>query len=348
MEECVNVYANQREGLLSLARRVAVDARSGAVDGTAFKGRPSKRRRTQQKNGPSTTSEMSVRATRSQSRMPLQICQESRERSIIEDSEDDGSQYGEEDSSPLPAKPFFDPGDGLVACPVCSKRMKEEAVYPHLDQCNGEDRSSTEQKDPTAMKKKSTSIAYSVASPCKARQRLGALNYSLLTETALRKKLFEIGIPSYGPKPLMQRRHMEWMNLWNASCDSSNPQTKRELLRELDNWERTQGRQIVNAQGPSGVMAKDFDTEGWTKSNKDDFADLIRRAREKAHKPVATGPKDDGLGQEDPREPQNLEPTLDSEHSSKCNNVVDLTSPAKPPLEQQQQSQGSQMNGVTA
>ena len=23
--------------------------------------------------------------------------------------------------------------DGLIACPICGARMKEEAVYPHLD-----------------------------------------------------------------------------------------------------------------------------------------------------------------------------------------------------------------------
>ena len=30
------------------------------------------------------------------------------------------------------------PDDGLVKCPICSRRMKEEAVYSHLDQCDGE------------------------------------------------------------------------------------------------------------------------------------------------------------------------------------------------------------------
>jgi E3 ubiquitin-protein ligase RAD18 len=32
----------------------------------------------------------------------------------------------------------YRPDDGLVKCPICSRRMKEEAVYPHLDQCDGE------------------------------------------------------------------------------------------------------------------------------------------------------------------------------------------------------------------
>lgn len=30
-----------------------------------------------------------------------------------------------------------EPNDGLVACPMCNRRMKEEAVFPHLDKCTG-------------------------------------------------------------------------------------------------------------------------------------------------------------------------------------------------------------------
>lgn len=29
--------------------------------------------------------------------------------------------------------------DGLSACPICNARMKEEAVFPHLDIHNGSD-----------------------------------------------------------------------------------------------------------------------------------------------------------------------------------------------------------------
>jgi E3 ubiquitin-protein ligase RAD18 len=349
MEECVNVYQKQRADLLNFARSIAVGAQNNAIDSSAPDERPRKRRRKDQTPDANTTSDVSTRATRSQSRMALHASQESREQSFVADSEDEGSQYGEDDSSSTPAKPSSGLEDGLVACPMCSKRMKEAAVFSHLDQCDGKARSSPRLKDPTPEKQPSTSVAYSVPSSTKARQRLGALNYSLLTETALRKKLSEIRIPSHGSKPLMQKRHMEWMSLWNASCDSSNPQTKQELLRELENWDRTQGRQIVNAQGPSGVMAKDFDTKAWTKSQKDDFADLIKRAKHKAPAPTTTAPNDDGHGKVDPSRPQDLKPTAHVEHSSKPNDLVDLTSPAKQPLEQQQQqSQGSQISGLTA
>ncbi|KAF7506780.1 hypothetical protein GJ744_011392 [Endocarpon pusillum] len=346
MEECVNVYEKQREHLLKIARSIAEGTKSKEMDDRALEGRPSKRRRIQQPNGPKVVSELPTRSTRSKSRMALQTTQESERQPSVEDSEDAGSQYSDEDLVSMTENPLPEPADGLVACPMCGSRMKEEEVFPHLDQCSGELRSSTPQKDSPANRKQSTSVAYSVQSPSKARQRLGALNYSLLTETALRKKLAEIGIPSHGPKALMQRRHMEWMNLWNASCDSSHPHTKRELLRELEIWERTQGRQIANAQGPAGVMAKDFDVEGWTRSNKDDFADLIRKARKKAHKRGPSELKHEGSEREAARKLDSLEPVADPHRSS--NGVVDLTSPAKPPLEQQQHSQGSQINSVAA
>lgn len=355
MEECVNVYKKQREDLLKLARSIADEARSRATDATAVEGRPSKKRRIQQSNGVDGTSVMPTRSTRSQSRVALQASQESLERLVVDDSGDDGSQYAEEDSGPPPSLNLpSEPADGLVECPMCSKRMKEESVFLHLDQCDGTDQSSpksknpaAKRKDPTAKQNEAISVAYSLPSTNKARQRLGALNYSLLSETALRKKLAEIGIPSYGSKPLMQRRHMEWMNLWNASCDSSNPMTKKQLLRELDIWERTQGRQIANTQGPSGVMAKDFDAEAWTRSNKDDFAELITRARAKAQKTVPVQTKTKRV-EESPRPSQDLKPTLQHDRSSVRNGVIDLTSPVKAPLEQQQDSQSSQMNRVSA
>lgn len=32
----------------------------------------------------------------------------------------------------------FELDDGLVACPMCNRRMKEEEVFPHLDRCEGD------------------------------------------------------------------------------------------------------------------------------------------------------------------------------------------------------------------
>ena len=105
----------------------------------------------------------------------------------------------------------------------------------------------------------------------------------------MRKKLRDLGIPDWGQKQLLQRRHTEWMNLWNANCDSKQPKSKRILLQELDIWERTQGG---HAAAPSrfttsnNVMRKDFDTNEWSSNHDDDFKRLIANARKKSQAQV--------------------------------------------------------------
>ena len=115
--------------------------------------------------------------------------------------------------------------------------------------------------------------------------RLPQLNYSLLKDTALRKKLSELGIPNGGPKDLLTRRHTEWINLVNANCDSLKPRTKRELLHELESWDRTQGRQILSTSNgigsASSVMSKTFDGAAWASNHGTTFQALIAQARRK-------------------------------------------------------------------
>lgn len=115
-------------------------------------------------------------------------------------------------------------------------------------------------------------------------ERLPQLNYSLLKENALRKKMVELGIPSGGHKALLIRRHTEWVNLVNANYDSSRPRTKRELLQVLFEWDRSQGRVIPNGLGratnTNSQMRKDFDTVAWGTVHNKDFQRLIQEARQ--------------------------------------------------------------------
>ena len=178
--------------------------------------------------------------------------------------------------------------------------MKEEAVFTHLDIHNkpvSVAQAQAEQSRLTILLQLSVSIltqvrkspSFNVVSrsrqPPKAMERLPQVNYSLLKDNALRKKLSELGLPSSGPRALLIRRHTEWINLVNANCDSRRPRTKRELLHELDIWDKTQGRQVGNSSngggGSSSVMDKDFDGAAWATSHDSDFQSLIARARRK-------------------------------------------------------------------
>ena len=130
-------------------------------------------------------------------------------------------------------------------------------------------------------------------------ERLPSLSYSIMNENTLRKKISSIGIPSWGSKQLLIRRHTEWVNIWNANCDSSNPRSKRELLRDLDIWERTQGGNASNAQGPASIggtiMAKDFDSSAWSTAHEDDYQRLIAQARRKSQPSATTSGAESGV-----------------------------------------------------
>lgn len=273
VEELVTNFKDSRKSLLDFARQAAEKEEDTDVR------RPRKRRKVE---SDLSTRQVPTRSTRSQARKEaVRASQESvRTDEEIADSE---SEYEDEPerSAHFPevvSDAISEPEDGLIACPGCGRRMKAEAVFTHLDTCasNNGDVSSPQ---PIA---KPTSIAYTQLSTTSQKERLPTLAYSMLNDNALRKKLKELGISNQGPKLLMQKRHTEWVNLWNANCDSRTPRSKRELLKELEIWERTQGKQIANNLGLNGVMAKDFDGDAYVKSNKNDFDDLIRKAREKA------------------------------------------------------------------
>ena len=214
---------------------------------------------------------------------------------VIEDSEDEGSIYDDSENKASSQTPngnvSVQPHDGLVGCPCCHRRMKEALINSHLDKCiQGDshtpvdDQASSSSPAPTNGTQIAPpgTIAYSQRKPSKHNERLPYINYNMFTDTKLRQKLKELGIPNTGSKDLMRRRHTEWVNLWNANCDSTQPVLKRDLLRELKVWEDTLGRQLERPTTNSGFMAKEFDRDRHVRNQKGNFDDLIRQARERA------------------------------------------------------------------
>jgi E3 ubiquitin-protein ligase RAD18 len=99
---------------------------------------------------------------------------------------------------------------------------------------------------------------------------------------------------------LLQKRHTEWLNLWNANCDAFIPKSKRELLRELDAWERTQGGQA--SAGANVVMRKDFDSPGWSAAHSEDYKRLIADAKKAMKAPTGPATSEEGpAGTEAPK-----------------------------------------------
>ncbi|KAJ5356810.1 Zinc finger RING-type [Penicillium concentricum] len=319
VQELVDAFKLARPSVLDLARKESARLARGdeEIEKPAQKKRKVKQVEEEELQVPETSSQ--GRRTRSQrsinssteERTVPQIVSE-----VIEDSQDDEE---------------YMPEDGLVACPICLRKMKEEAVFPHLNvHLQEEETSKKTPTKPASFGSLKGTSQRGLTLPSKQPERLPAINYSILRDNSLRKKLRDLGIPDWGQKQLLQRRHTEWMNLWNANCDSKQPKPKRVLLQELDVWERTQGGHAAVPSAfttSNNVMRKDFDANEWSNNHDDDFKRLIANARKKSEAQVrSTIPEtsSSSANQEGAGSPVNggrveLSPDTDANH------VIDLS-----------------------
>ncbi|KAK4099313.1 DNA repair protein rad18 [Parathielavia hyrcaniae] len=229
----------------------------------------------------------------------------------------------------------LEPEDGLVACPICLTRMKPWQVDRHIDtSCPGSPQPQKAQQSTAT--RNNTNIPrnpfQTPPTPTKAPERLPALAYSMLKDTALRKKMSELGLSTAGSRQMLERRHQEWVTIWNANCDSARPKRRVELLHDLEVWEKTAGSRAPamsrTAYTGAQIKDKDFDGAAWAARHDNSFKDLIARARSSrrnAIQKIEEGSKaeEPGTAQSDVGEPNNtvpmpLPPAAD---------VVDLTLP---------------------
>lgn len=89
----------------------------------------------------------------------------------------------------------------------------------------------------------------------------------------------ELGISSLGNKQKLILRHKEWLNRYNSNCDSSEStrKSRRQLLKDLEEWERSLSKDI--SVKDSLYMRKDWDGSAHAAEQKDEFAKLIEKAR---------------------------------------------------------------------
>lgn len=167
--------------------------------------------------------------------------------------------------------------------------MKVEAIDSHLNRCLNESSHSPPPNSRSLLNPGGPPRSHTpLQNPSKKPDRLPQLNYSLFKDTALRKKLQELGISAQGSRQLLERRHTEWITIWNANCDASHPRKKAELLHELDAWERTHGIRAPSSNGvtnpASQIIHKDFDGAGWAAKHDLSFQNLIANARKNLSK----------------------------------------------------------------
>ncbi|KAF6825464.1 DNA repair protein [Colletotrichum plurivorum] len=270
MEEVVESFNKARKEMLQFARTAGQRAAAG----------PSSPKRKHAEDPATSGQQPEAKRLRSSAR--LTRSRSGQNAAPVQQEENDVYQPEEVDEDDEAGDETFAPDDGMVPCPICQTRMKQFQVFRHLDTCPGQQ----PQTAPRSSSSRTPTPNTPAGRPPYQRQapppeRLPALNYSMLKDVALRKKMSDLGLSTNGARLHLEKRHKEWITLWNANCDSAHPKSRRELLHDLDVWERTQGAKapVLVPRAGTAVKDKEFDGAAWAAKHDTSFKDLIANAR---------------------------------------------------------------------
>ena len=228
--------------------------------------------------------------------------------------------------------------DGLVACPVCSRRMKPVQVNAHLDRCiegaspppppvpaqpaphslraNRSNAATPAPSQPVSRATRSSARPTSAAPPLNP---IPKLSYTMLNDKTLRAKMRDLGISDSGSRKILVERHREWVNIWNANVDAKYPKTKKELLAALATWERAYNKPANNK-----TKSADWSDGEWGNKHQDDFKNLIEQARRNV-KRRKVEPEDEKTGDE----PLKLDTSQTEAATNELVEVADKSDPVK-------------------
>ncbi|XP_014729441.1 PREDICTED: E3 ubiquitin-protein ligase RAD18 isoform X1 [Sturnus vulgaris] len=135
-------------------------------------------------------------------------------------------------------------GDKKVECPVCEVAVLEQYINKHLDSCLSRE----EKKD-------------SLRSSAHKRKLMSKVVYNLLSDRDLRKKLKEHGLSTSGSRQQLIKRHQEFVHMYNAQCDSLNPKSVAEVVKELEKNEKIRLQLECNKPGENSLTFTKDQTE---------------------------------------------------------------------------------------
>ncbi|XP_024126918.1 E3 ubiquitin-protein ligase RAD18 isoform X2 [Oryzias melastigma] len=156
-----------------------------------------------------------------------------------------------------------------VECPVCSVSVPQHFINKHLDSCltRGE---------------KKESLRSSLG---RGRRPMAKLVYNLLSMQELRRRLKECQLSAQGSRDQLIRRHQDFVQLFNAECDSLNPKSAEEIAKEVEANEKARS-QLQGKIKPVMVFSKNQSVEeieeihsNYRKQHSSDFSRLIAQVR---------------------------------------------------------------------
>ncbi|XP_053155427.1 E3 ubiquitin-protein ligase RAD18 isoform X2 [Hemicordylus capensis] len=177
-----------------------------------------------------------------------------------------------------------------VECPVCGVPIREQHINQHLDDCLRRD----EKKD-------------SLRSSGHKRKFLPKVVYNLLSERDLRKRLKEHGLSTQGTKQKLIKRHQEFVHMYNSQCDSLNPKSVAEIVKELENNEKIRAQLDSSKPEEDNMMFTKHQTENeideihrdYRKKHKAEFQLLIDQVNKRKKKAAKIKIEEEGLDQEE-------------------------------------------------
>ncbi|MGH0192147.1 UNVERIFIED_CONTAM: hypothetical protein FKN15_004073 [Acipenser sinensis] len=122
----------------------------------------------------------------------------------------------EQPSTSLGVKQFI-----KVECPACGLGISEQYINKHLDIC-------------LTKSEKKESLRSSVAK----RKPMAKVVYDLLSDRDLKKRLKALTLSTQGTRQQLIKRHQEYVQMYNAQCDSLNPKSGMWICNQLQ-WKKT-------------------------------------------------------------------------------------------------------------
>ncbi|NXI42709.1 RAD18 ligase, partial [Galbula dea] len=159
-----------------------------------------------------------------------------------------------------------------VDCPVCEVAIPEQYINKHLDSCLTRE----EKKD-------------SLRSSAHKRKPLSKVVYNLLSDRELRKKLKEHGLCTRGSRQQLVKRHQEFVHMYNAQCDSLNPKSVAEIVKELEKNEKVRLQLEFNKPGENSLTFTKDQTEeeideihtGYRNKHRSEFQFLVNQVNKR-------------------------------------------------------------------
>ncbi|XP_037304078.2 E3 ubiquitin-protein ligase RAD18 [Pungitius pungitius] len=156
-----------------------------------------------------------------------------------------------------------------VECPVCSVSVPQQFINKHLDTCltRGEKKDSLR------------------SSPGNVRRPMTKLVYNLLSTLELKRRLKDCHLSMQGSRDQLIKRHQEFVQIYNAQCDSLNPKSAEDIAKELEANEKIKN-QLQGKTKPVMVFVKNQSEKeidemhsNYRKQHSSDFSRLISQVR---------------------------------------------------------------------